>query len=317
MYCEHKIMYRHVSVMPEEAVAFLNCRPGKIIADCTLGGAGHSARILEKILPDGMLIAIDQDMAAIKNADSVFKDRISQIRLFHGNFDHLEEYLGSCDLSCVDGILADVGLSLYQLEASGRGFSFSRNEPLDMRMNAESNNMTAEELVNTASEDELAEIFRDYGEERYSGRIAGMIVRTRTREKIASSLQLANIIRDVVPKKSVSRIHPATRVFMALRIAVNSELERLDALMTLAPKLLKPGGRLCVISFHSLEDRIVKHRLRAYEKGCVCPAKFPKCVCGGQKTMKILTPKALTPSEAEIAINPMARSAKLRAAEKL
>jgi 16S rRNA (cytosine1402-N4)-methyltransferase len=317
MYCEHKIMYRHVSVMPEEAVAFLNCKPGKIIADCTLGGAGHSARILEKILPDGMLIAIDQDMAAIENANIVFKDRVSRIRLFHGNFDHLEEYLGSCGLSCVDGILADVGLSLYQLEASGRGFSFSRNEPLDMRMNAESDTMTAEELVNTASEDELAKIFREYGEERYAGRIAMMIVRTRIREKIVSSMQLANIIRDVVPKKSVSRIHPATRVFMALRIAVNRELERLDALIDNAPKLLAPGGRLCVISFHSLEDRIVKHRLRAYEKGCVCPVKFPKCVCGGQKTMKILTPKALTPSEVEIAVNPMARSAKLRAAEKL
>ncbi len=310
-------MYRHISVMPEEVISFLNCKPGMIISDCTLGGAGHSSRIVEKIMPDGMLIAIDQDMAAIEHAEKRFVDKNEQIRLFHGNFDNLEDYLESLGISSVDGILADLGLSLYQLEASGRGFSFSRSEPLDMRMNPNSDEITAEEIVNTASEEELAKIFREYGEERYARRIAGNIIKSRMREKIGSSLQLANIISDAVPKKSVSRIHPATRVFMALRIAVNRELERLEYFMAQAPKLLKPGGRLCVISFHSLEDRIVKHRLKTYEKGCVCPAKFPKCVCGGQKVMKILTTKAIRPSESEISINPMARSAKLRAAEKV
>ncbi len=308
--------YRHISVMPNEAVAFLDCKPGKIIADCTLGGSGHSSAILEKI-PGGVLIGIDQDIAAIDHAKNVLNSTSAELRLFHGNFIDLAAYLSEMNLAGVDGILMDLGLSLYQLEASGRGFSFQRDEPLDMRMNAEGDDLSAEDIVNTESEEELARIFKEYGEERYARRIAKSIVIIRKQTRICSSLRLAHIVSDVVPKKGVSRIHPATRTFMALRIAVNKELERLDAFMAQVSGLLNPGGRLCVISFHSLEDRIVKHGLKALAKTCICPSDFPICVCRQQAKMRILTPKAQKPSEAEISANSMARSAKLRAAEKI
>jgi len=302
--------------MPNEAVAFLDCKPGKIIADCTLGGSGHSSAILEKI-PGGVLIGIDQDIAAIDHAKSVLNGTSAEIRLFHGNFIDLAAYLSEMNLAGVDGILMDLGLSLYQLEASGRGFSFQRDEPLDMRMNAESDDLSAEDIVNTAPEEELERIFREYGEERYARRIAKRIVIIRNQTQICSSLQLAHIVSDAVPKKGVARIHPATRTFMALRIAVNKELERLDAFMAQVSDLLNPGGRLCVISFHSLEDRIVKHGLKALAKNCICPSDFPICVCRHKANMRILTPKARKPSEAEISANSMARSAKLRAAERI
>lgn len=294
----------------------MNCKPGKIIADCTLGGAGHSSAISEKI-PGGMLIGIDQDIAAIENAKQTLNSRTADIRLFHGNFADLGTYLSELNLSGVDGILMDLGLSLYQLEASGRGFSFNRDEPLDMRMNPDGDDPAAEEIVNTASEEDLERIFRQYGEEKYARRIAKSIIRARMQTRICSALQLSRLICDAVPKKWDSRIHPATRVFMALRIAVNRELERLDDVMTQVTTWLNPGGRLCVISFHSLEDRIVKHHLKAYQKSCVCPVSFPICVCHQKAKIKILTHKAQRPSDAEIAANPMARSAKLRAAEKI
>ena len=302
--------------MPNEAVAFLDCKPGKIIADCTLGGSGHSSAILEKI-PGGVLIGIDQDIAAIDHAKSVLNSTSAELRLFHGNFTDLAAYLSEMNLAGADGILMDLGLSLYQLEASGRGFSFQRDEPLDMRMNAESDDLSAEDIVNTAPEEELERIFREYGEERYARRIAKRIVIIRNQTRICSSLQLAHIVSDAVPKKGVARIHPATRTFMALRIAVNKELERLDAFMAQVSDLLNPGGRLCVISFHSLEDRIVKHGLKALAKNCICPSDFPICVCRHKANMRILTPKARKPSDAEISANSMARSAKLRAAEKI
>jgi 16S rRNA (cytosine1402-N4)-methyltransferase len=248
----------------------------------------------------------------------------ANLRLIHGNFSRISELLDSIGIHAVDGILADLGISLYHIEASGRGFSFSRNEPLDMRMNLESE-MTAERLVNTLSADELARIFREYGEERWSGRIARAIVAAREAGPIRSSLALAEIVLKAVPEpsrkpkgrpKERRRIHPATRVFMALRIAVNHELDSISALMDQAPGLLNAGGRLCVLSFHSLEDRIVKHRMKYLAKGCSCPPGLPVCACGGRASMRILTRKACRPTAEEVDRNPMARSTILRAAEK-
>lgn len=309
--------------MLNEVVHYMNCKPGNVYADCTLGGSGHSRAILEKIMPDGLLIGIDQDINAIKNAYEVLKPYASNIRLFHGNFINLSEFLSELNIHAVDGILLDLGISLDQLESSGRGFSFRRDEPLDMRMNVEWNTK-AEDLVNRMEEQSLANIFKEYGEERWARPIARNIVKARKLKKIRSSKELAQIARDSVPAKVSARqkIHPATRVFMALRIAVNKELENVALFME---KIISKGncailnskGRLCTLSFHSLEDRIVKHHMKEMEKECICAPKIPKCVCNKKKIARTLTRKAQRPTEKEIAINPMARSTRLRAAEKI
>jgi len=311
--------YKHIPVMLNEALYYLNCEPGKIFVDCTLGGSGHAKAILKKIVPAGLLIGIDQDKDAIRNARVVLKTYASNIRLFNENFIYLPELLSQLDIDSIDGVLLDLGISLDQLESSGRGFSFKRDEPLDMRMNIESSTK-AENLLNRLEKDSLAKIFKEYGEERWAWQIAQKIVKVRKREAIKSTKQLSQIVCSAIPKRrrdSNQRIHPATRVFMALRIAVNRELERLDLFMEKVINLLNPYGRLCVLSFHSLEDRIVKHRIKALEKGCICPPDFPKCVCNKEKKVRLLTKKALRPSADEIKANPMARSARLRAVERL
>jgi len=310
--------FKHISVMTHEVLDYLDCRPGKVYVDCTLGGAGHARHILEKILPDGRLIGIDQDIDAIEHAEHFLKPYASNIRLFHDNFAHLPDILSQLSITGVDGIVLDLGLSYHQIEDGKRGFSFRKDEPLDMRMNIRSE-VTAEELVNTLKEEELRDMFWRYGEERWSRRIARQIVAERGMKPIRSSLELARIITNAVPAKArhAQRIHPATRVFMALRIAVNRELERLEHFLETVPDWLNPGGRLCVLTFHSLEDRIVKHRFRDLEKGCVCPPNLPYCVCGHHPRVRRLIRKPLQASDAEIAANPMARSAKLRAVEKL
>lgn len=311
------MVYRHIAVMREEVLAYLNCSAGKVFVDGTLGGCGHAGAILERILPGGLLIGIDQDPDAIGHAKEMFKDCTPSVRLFRDNFANLPSILATLGIEGVDGILLDLGLSLHQLEASGRGFSFRRKEPLDMRMDTESKT-TAGDLIERADERKLARIFKEFGEERWASRIARAIVQRRRQRPITSAQDLSQIVADAVPKAGArSRIHPATRVFMALRIAVNRELERLEAFMDTAPQLLNTGGRLCVLSFHSLEDRIVKHRLKHYATGCICPPGLPVCACNHRPTMRILTRKAVTPSAAEIRANPMARSTRLRAAEKL
>ena len=304
--------------MLNEVVNYLNCRPGNVYVDGTLGGCGHARAICEKIIPGGTLIGIDQDIDAVSNAETVLKDYSSNIHLFHGNFIRLPEFLEQLEIDSVDGILLDLGLSQHQIENSGRGFSFRKDEPLDMRMDIQSR-QTAQELVNDLSQQELQELFRKYGEERRAKQIVKNIAGIRRREKIRTSKQLAQIIIDSIPAKASSqqKIHPATRVFMALRIAVNRELERLETFLEHAVDLLNPGGRLCVLSFHSLEDRIVKQRFKDLEKGCICPPKLPQCVCGQQPQLRILTKKVVRPTAEEIAANPMARSTRLRAAEKL
>jgi len=304
--------------MLSEVVHYLNCKPGKIYADCTLGGSGHAGAILEKIIPDGILIGIDQDIDAIKNAKRKLKPYKLNIHLFHDNFINLPKILSQLNITAVDGILLDLGISFHHLDSSGRGFSFRKDEPLDMRMNIESDT-TAEELINTMDEKSLAEIFFKYGEERYSRKIAKKIVNVRKKEKIKSSRQLSEIVCGAVSGKASSkrRIHPATRVFMAVRIAVNKELNILNSFMETAFDLLKPEGRFCILSFHSLEDRIVKRKIKLMEGKCICPPALPRCVCNKTRVIRSLTKKVLRPTEEEVAANPMARSARMRAVEKL
>lgn len=286
--------------------------------DCTLGGAGHSRAILEKIRPDGMLVAIDQDADAISNAEQVLKPLGASVRLIHDNYVNLPNILSQLNISRVDGIIADLGLSYNQIENSGRGFSFLRSEPLDMRMNVHAG-MTAADIVNSAAVDDLETIFKTFGEERWAARIARRIVAERSVRKIDNSLQLAGIVCDAIPGKSAGqrKKHPATRVFMALRIAVNRELEVLEAFIADAVGFLNPGGRICILSFHSLEDRIVKQQFRALEGRCTCPRDFPECICNPQPVIRLINRKVVRPTAAEIQKNPMARSACLRVAEKI
>jgi 16S rRNA (cytosine1402-N4)-methyltransferase len=309
--------YHHIPAMLSEALHYLNCGPGKIYADCTLGGAGHAKAICEQITPQGILIGIDQDADAIRNAKKTLDSCGIRIHLFHNNFVHLPDVLSQLKIPAVDGILLDLGMSQHHLEASGRGFSFLRDEPLDMRMNRDET-VTAERLVRERSESVLADLFKTYGEERWSARIAREIVSARQRSPIKTSRQLADIVRAAYPKSAkYPRIHPATRVFMALRIAVNRELERLAQFLEFFPDLLNPGGRVCLLSFHSLEDRLVKQRFRFLEGRCVCPPRMPDCRCGAEKLVRVLTRKVVRPTEEEAAANPPARSTRLRACEKL
>ncbi|CAN2041887.1 Ribosomal RNA small subunit methyltransferase H [Candidatus Magnetomoraceae bacterium gMMP-15] len=311
--------YHHISVMPKEVMQLLNCRKGKIYVDGTLGGSGHAKAILDAVLPDGILIGMDQDIDAIKNASQHLKPLAeSQVMLFNENFIQLPDILSKLKIKAVDGILLDLGMSLHQLKKSKRGFSFKRDEPLDMRMDQRSE-IKAQDLVNNLKAEELADIFYKYGEERYSWRIAKKIIKERQKNPVLSSQHLADIVIRAKPVKfsKRKRIHPATRVFMALRIAVNQELKNIEEFMENVVDYLNPRARLCVISFHSLEDRIVKHAIRKLEKGCTCPPDFPICVCGKKKFVRCLTRKPVRPSGAEINENPMARSALLRAMEKL
>jgi 16S rRNA (cytosine1402-N4)-methyltransferase len=310
--------FRHIPVMVDEVLSYLDCDRGKIYADCTLGGAGHARAILEKILPDGILIGIDQDKDAIENARQVLNSYAPNIRLFHDNFINLPSILSQVGIVSVDGVLADLGMSLYQIESSGRGFSFKTDEPLDMRMNTDAT-ITAEDLINTETEGRLKNIFREYGEERWAGKIARKIIIARSKRSIRTSKELAAIVREAIPQRTASqrKIHPATKVFMALRIAVNRELDVLNDFIVKAVDALNPGGRICILSFHSLEDRIVKHRFRELAKGCICPPDFPQCVCGKSKKVRLLTTNVVRPTIEEIKTNSMARSTRLRAAEKL
>lgn len=308
--------YHHVPVMLKEALFYLNCRPGKTYVDGTLGGCGHALEILKNTEPDGRLIALDMDKDAIKNARERLSGFGSRVTLTHHNFSHLPTVLSRIHTASVDGILVDLGLSLYQLQESGRGFSFMRDEPLDMRMNKDETT-TAADLVNRLSVKDLKMLLWDYGEERSSMKIAEAIASYRQKKRISSTAQLAAIVRSAAFKGGRRQIDPATQTFQALRIAVNHELKTLEILLQSAPDLLSRRGRLVVISFHSLEDRLVKNKLREFQKGCLCPPDFPQCTCGKKPTMKILTSKPIRPDQEEIKRNPKARSAKLRAAERL
>jgi 16S rRNA (cytosine1402-N4)-methyltransferase len=311
------MQYRHVPVMVKEVIDYLNCSSGKAYVDGTLGGGGHAQAILDAIGAEGCLVGIDRDPDAIAYAGESFHRYKPNVQIFHDNYTNLPQILSRLHIAGVDGILLDLGLSLYQLEGSGRGFSFMREEPLDMRMNPEQGR-TAEAIVNRLSEKELADIIGRYGEESWAFRIAKSIVAARRQQAIRSSLQLAEVVKKAIPARHRKwRIHPATRTFQAIRIAVNQELEALERFLDEAVNFLNPGGRLCILSFHSLEDRIVKERFKALARGCNCPPHFPRCVCGKTPQVSILTKKPVRPGQAEVQANPMARSARLRAAERL
>jgi 16S rRNA (cytosine1402-N4)-methyltransferase len=308
--------FHHLSVMPDEVIRFLEPTPGGIYLDGTLGGGGHSGLILAHA-PKVRLFGIDRDQAALAAAGARLAEFGERFHALYGNFADAAELLGSKNITALDGFVLDLGVSSHQLDTRERGFSFQQDAPLDMRMDTGSGE-TAAELVNTLSEAELERIISQFGEERWAKRIAAFIVRERNETPIETTFRLVDIIKGAVPKaKWDERIHPATRTFQALRIAVNTELESLEQGMRAALDLLKPGGRGVIISFHSLEDRIVKHIFREYAEGCTCPRQLPVCVCGNQPKIKILTGRPAMASMEETERNPRARSAKLRAVEKL
>lgn len=309
--------FSHLSVMPDEVIRFLAPKAGGTYLDGTLGGGGHASLIAQHCIPgNGILIGIDRDREALEAAAERLAEYGTGIRLVHGNFSEIREHLARLGIQELDGFILDLGVSSHQLDSRGRGFSFQQDAPLDMRMDT-SGGDTAADLVNRLPEGELERIIRDFGEERWARRIAAFIVKSRTETPILSTMQLVDIVKGAVPKaKWEERIHPATRTFQALRIAVNRELESLEQGLKDAIEHLKPGGRGVVISFHSLEDRIVKHIFRDWSTGCVCPRNLPICACGRQPRVRVLTGRPVMATEAEIAGNPRSRSAKLRAIEK-
>lgn len=303
--------------MPDEVLAALAPRPGGIYLDGTVGGGGHARLILEASSPDGRLIGLDRDPAALARAGEVLAPFGDRAVLRHRNFSEAGEVLAELGIAGVDGMLLDLGVSSHQLDTAERGFSFRADAPLDMRMDPTVGE-TAAQVLNTADEGDLVRIFREYGEERFAGRIARRIVKIRGENPLETTGQLAELVRDAVPGGRVpARIHPATRVFQALRIHVNRELEHVAEGIRRGLDLLRPGGHLVVISFHSLEDRIVKHFFQQQAKDCVCPPRIPVCVCGHVPRVELLTRKGVRAGEAEIEENPRARSAVLRAVRRL
>ena len=308
-------MAEHKSVLLQESIEYLNIKPDGIYVDGTLGLGGHSEQIVRR-LSTGRLIAIDQDETAIARSRERLAPWRDRITFVHGNFRDLGKILDSAGVDLADGMLFDLGVSSPQLDESERGFSYMNDAPLDMRMDRTAA-LTAAGVVNTWSEAELSRILRDYGEERYAGRIASSIVRRRSAKPIETTLELVDVIKSAMPGAALrEKQHPAKRSFQAIRIAVNDELAAEREMLLTAMDRLAPGGRLCVISFHSLEDRIVKTAVRERENGCTCPPDFPVCVCGFKKTMQTVT-KPITASEEELRENPRARSARLRVAERL
>ncbi len=307
----------HTPVMVREVITSLRCRAGAVIVDGTVGGGGHAEAILLSTAPDGLLIGIDADSDALCEAEKRLTPFGKRKILVKGNFADMDAILAERKIGKVDGILLDLGVSSHQLDTAERGFSFSMDAPLDMRMDR-SKGGSAYDLIHTLPGEELERIIRDYGEERMARRIARSLVENRKHSPIRTTADLASLVVRAVPHETGhQRIHPATRTFQALRIAVNDELACLHRAVTDGTKRLTRGGRFSVISFHSLEDRIVKNAFRAGEKGCICPPDLPLCVCGLKPTLKVLTRKPGTPGEAEIHDNPRSRSAKLRTAERI
>lgn len=309
--------FHHISVFGREAVEELNLKPGGIYVDCTLGGAGHSLRILEGSGPDGKLLAIDQDPLALENAALILEPFQGRFELIRANFEELASVLDNRGISQVDGILFDLGVSSPQLDLAERGFSYNLNSRLDMRMDP-SAPISAYEVVNEWSEAKISEMIWEYGEEKWGKRIAQFIVKSRQEAPIETTHELVEVIKAAVPAGARrDGPHPAKRTFQAIRIAVNDELGVFDRALSAAIDCLAKGGRLSIITFHSLEDRIAKRKLVDAAKGCHCPPQLPICVCGGKPSIRLVTRKPILPSEEELAENPRARSAKLRVAEKL
>ncbi|RQD73507.1 MAG: 16S rRNA (cytosine(1402)-N(4))-methyltransferase RsmH [Candidatus Syntrophonatronum acetioxidans] len=306
----------HIPVLLEEAVYHLNCQPGKEIVDCTVGQGGHSRKILESIGPKGFLWGIDRDEKVLELAEKNLAG-FNNYRLINGNFGNLENIAKRYFPQGIDGVLFDLGVSSLQLDEAGRGFSYQKDTPLDMRMDT-GQEITARSLVNQLPLEELTRIIKEYGEESWAKRIARFIVKEREKKELKTTGELVEVIKAAVPARARRKGgHPARRTFQALRIAVNKELENLKRGLEASFQILRPGGRLCVISFHSLEDRMVKEFFKSKEGKCICPPKAPLCICGQRKEIKIINRKPVTPKKEEIEQNPRARSARLRAGEKL
>ena len=306
----------HTPVLLAETLRLLECRPGGRYVDATVGLAGHAAAILDRIQPGGLLIGLDRDEESLAVARLRLAPYAGSVRLLHENFRNLPLVLNNTGIRPVDGILADLGVSSFQLLAPERGFSFQADAMLDMRTDR-TQRLTAADLVNSLGEEQLADVIARYGEERHARRIARAIASARRKGPVTRCLQLAEIIRQAVPPRGMPAIHPATRTFQALRIAVNQELEGLDAFLTDAVSFLKTGGRLVVIAFHSLEDRIVKQTFRRLAGYCVCGRPSELCTCPRRPQARLVTPRVIRPSDAEVEMNPRSRSARLRCVERL
>jgi 16S rRNA (cytosine1402-N4)-methyltransferase len=306
----------HVPVLADEVLAALAPRPGETIVDCTFGAGGHSTLLAARLRGEGKLIAIDRDPTVAPYFERLRRSTSAKVRLLHGEFSQVLEQLSSNGVQA-DAILLDLGVSSMQLDRPERGFSYAADAALDMRMDP-SAEVTAADVVNDTPERELADIFRRYGEERYARQIARAIVKRRTKQPFARTADLVEVVKQAIPAPArFGEGHPAKRVFQALRIEVNDELDSLERALPAALATLRPGGRLAVISFHSLEDRIVKRFLRSEERGCTCPPEFPVCACGASPTVRATPRRAIRPSPAEVARNPRSQSARLRVAVKL
>lgn len=308
--------FTHLPVLLHECIEGLNIKPEGIYLDGTLGRAGHSREIAKR-LTTGRLICVDRDQAALDAAQERLGPWMDRVSLVHSNFCEIDAILDGLKIPAVDGMLFDLGVSSPQLDDASRGFSYMADAPLDMRMD-QSDTLTARTVVNEWPREELRRIFSQYGEERYAGPIAAAIERRRAERPIETTLELVEVIRSAMPGKALKeKQHPAKRCFQAIRIAVNDELSSADRMLQSAVPRLKPGGRLAVISFHSLEDRIVKNALAGFAKGCTCPPDFPVCVCGKKPVIRLVSRKPIVSGAEELEVNPRARSAKLRVAEKL
>jgi 16S rRNA (cytosine1402-N4)-methyltransferase len=308
--------FKHISVLLNECLDALNIKEDGIYVDCTLGGAGHSVEILKRLSSNGRLIGIDQDMDALKAAKEKLKD-FNNVTYVHDNFYNIEDILNKLEIEKVDGILMDLGVSSFQLDETQRGFSYMRDATLDMRMDR-SQSLSAHDVVNSYSEEQIAEVLRTYGEEKFSKRIANFIVDRRQEKSIDTTLELVNVIDAAIPAKYKREGgHPAKRTFQGIRIEVNGELRILNKAIEDGINSLNSGGRMAVITFHSLEDRIIKNAFKELQDPCKCPKQLPMCVCGKTAIVKLITRKPILATEEELKINSRSRSAKLRVAEKI
>lgn len=312
-----EIRFSHVSVLLRECIEALQIKPNGIYVDCTTGGGGHSLEIAKRLTDGGRLIAIDRDEDALRAAGKRLADFADRVTFVHSNYAMLQSVLADLGVPGVDGVLADLGVSSYQLDTAERGFSYMQDAPLDMRMDREQP-LRAYDVVNTYSEEELRRILYDFGEEKFARNIAANIVKKRSERPIETTLELAELVKASMPKTArEGGHHPAKRTFQAIRIEVNSELSSIPPALDAAVHALNPGGRIAVITFHSLEDRLVKQKFAALSSGCTCPREFPMCVCGKKPVVRVITKKPVTAGEDELEVNPRSRSAKLRVAEKI
>ena len=308
--------FKHVSVLLNECIEGLNIKENGIYVDGTLGGGGHSSEILKHLSNEGLLIGIDQDTDALKAASTRLQN-YKNVKYVHSNFYNIDSILNELEIEKIDGMLMDLGVSSYQLDTGDRGFSYMQDAPLDMRMNRD-NPLSAYEVVNDYEEEEIYRIIRDYGEEKFAKRIARFIVENREKKKIETTLELVEIIKAAIPAKARREgPHPAKRTFQAIRIEVNSELSILNKAIEDGVNRLNKGGRMAIITFHSLEDRIVKLKFKELATACTCPKEFPICICGGTAKVKLISRKAIEPSKEEVDVNPRSRSAKLRVIERI